>query len=95
MYSVTSAPQSRQSDKSMRMRRYLISMSIRTLCFLLAIFLTGPARWVCVVLACVLPYIAVVMANAARSRRAGSVPAMAPTPVAPRALAAPDDPYAR
>lgn len=94
MYSVTSAPHSRQSDKSMRMRRYLISMSVRTLCFLLAIFLTGPARWVCVVLACVLPYIAVVMANAARSRRV-AVPATAPTPAAPRALAAPDDPYAR
>lgn len=84
VYSVTSAPESLASDKAERMRRYIISMSIRTMCFVLAIFLTGPVRWVCVLLACVLPYVAVVMANAARVRRVGTVP-IVPPPVRPQA----------
>lgn len=52
------------------MRRYLISMGIRTVCFVAAVFVGGPLRWVLVGAALILPYIAVVMANAAQSRRA-------------------------
>lgn len=51
------------------MRKYLFSMGLRTLCFFLAVVFTGPARWVCVVLAVILPYIAVVVANATSQRR--------------------------
>lgn len=51
------------------MRKYLISMIVRTLCFVLAVVLTGPARWVCVALAVLLPYVAVVIANATNQRR--------------------------
>jgi Protein of unknown function (DUF3099) len=76
------------------MRRYLVSMSIRTLCFVLAIFLSGPARWTCVLLACVLPYVAVVMANAARVRRVGTITSVTPPPMRPQAaLPHRDDPY--
>ena len=67
--SATNLPASAKGDQSARMRKYLFSMMIRTLCFVLAVVLTGPARWVCVVLAVVLPYVAVVVANATNSRR--------------------------
>ena len=57
-------------DIGYRQRRYLVSMGIRTACFLLAIFLTGHAPlWVVGILvagALVLPYISVVFANGGR-----------------------------
>ena len=73
MYSVTSAPQSLQDDQSYRMRRYLLSMGTRTVCFLLAVLFLAVlhwtiAGWVMVIGAVVLPYVAVVMANVSRSR---------------------------
>ena len=47
------------------MRRYLISMSVRVVCLVLAIFvLHGALRLIGVALAVVLPWIAVVLANA-------------------------------
>jgi hypothetical protein len=49
-------------------------MGIRTVCFVLAVVTTGPVRWVLVAAALVLPYIAVVMANASE-RRSESRPA--------------------
>gem|GEM_PF-882882 len=45
-------------------RRYLISMSIRTVCFVLFVVVDHPMRWVFVIGAVFLPYIAVVLANA-------------------------------
>jgi Protein of unknown function (DUF3099) len=47
-----------------RQRRYLFSMGIRTVCFVLAVATDGTLRWVFIVAAVVLPYVAVVMANA-------------------------------
>ena len=73
MYSVTSAPQSLQDDQSYRMRRYLISMGTRTVCFLLAVLFLAVLHWtiigwLMVIGAVLLPYVAVVMANVSRSR---------------------------
>jgi hypothetical protein len=67
---ITTAAASRQADISARQRRYVVSMGIRTLCFLAAIAV-GPGwlRWVLFAAAVVLPYVAVVMANAASNRR--------------------------
>ena len=48
--------------------RYLVSMGVRTACFLLAVVVHGPLRWMFVLAAIVLPYIAVVFANAGRER---------------------------
>ena len=70
---ITSAAASRNADIAARQKRYLISMSIRTACFLLAVVTHGPLRWVLVAAAVVLPYIAVVMANAVGSG-AGDAP---------------------
>ena len=60
------------------MRRYLLSMGIRTACFLLSVLAIVVLHWtvvgwILVVGAVVLPYVAVVMANATRARPAGSV----------------------
>ena len=56
---------SEADDIAARQRRYVISMGIRTLCFVGAI-VVGPGwlRWVLVAGAVLLPYVAVVMANA-------------------------------
>jgi hypothetical protein len=41
-------------------------MMIRTLCFILAVILPSPYRWIALFGAVVLPYIAVIVANAGR-----------------------------
>ena len=53
-------------DQSSRARKYFISMMVRTACFILAVILPSPYRWVALFGAVVLPYIAVVVANAGR-----------------------------
>jgi hypothetical protein len=65
-FSITSAPKSLKSDLASRQRRYLISMIIRTLCFLLTVVLPSPYRWFALAGAMFLPYVAVVVANAGR-----------------------------
>ena len=69
---ITTAAASRRADIAARQKRYLASMAVRTACFLAAIAV-GPGwlRWVLVVAAVVLPYVAVVMANAARTKSDG------------------------
>jgi hypothetical protein len=72
VFSVTGLPASLEEDQAQRMRRYLVSMGIRTACFILAVVALAVLHWTVigwtlVVGAAVLPYIAVVMANAARS----------------------------
>jgi hypothetical protein len=62
---ITNAPVSRKDELAHRQRRYVISMTIRTFCFIGAVVAHGWLRWVLVVAAFVLPYIAVVMANKA------------------------------
>lgn len=66
IHDITSAQQGLSSDLPTRQRRYLISMVIRTIFFVAAVFLPSPIRWFCVVGALILPYFAVVMANAGR-----------------------------
>ena len=65
-FTITSAPKSLKSDLAGRQRRYLISMIIRTLCFLLTVVLPSPYRWFALAGATFLPYVAVVIANAGR-----------------------------
>ena len=65
-FSITSAPKSLKNDLASRQKRYLISMIIRTICFLLTVALPSPYRWFALVGAMFLPYIAVVIANAGR-----------------------------
>jgi hypothetical protein len=70
---ITTAAESREADIAARQRRYVFSMSVRTLCFVGAILASlAGLNWlwpILIVGALVLPYVAVVMANAT-SRRA-------------------------
>jgi hypothetical protein len=66
VHRITDAGVSLTDDQAGRQRRYLIAMSIRTLCVLGAVLAPSPWRWVLAVGAVILPYIAVVMANAGR-----------------------------
>ncbi len=51
-------------------------MAIRTACFIGAIIADGWLRWALVAGAVFLPYVAVVMANAGRSRSSGKKPVL-------------------
>jgi hypothetical protein len=70
---ITTAAASRNADIAARQKRYLLSMSLRSACFIGAVtisILGGPPVVVGILIAgaLVLPYIAVVMANAATTR---------------------------
>jgi Protein of unknown function (DUF3099) len=70
-YTVTNAPVPMSEDIRHRQRRYLLSMGVRTVCFVGAVIIaaTGAPVWIAglmVVAALVLPYISVVMANGGR-----------------------------
>ncbi|MGO2683003.1 DUF3099 domain-containing protein [Microbacterium sp.] len=63
---VTSLPQAPQDEATSRVRRYWITMGIRMACFALTVLVTpyGWYTWVFAAAAAILPYIAVVFANA-------------------------------
>ncbi|MEU5364322.1 DUF3099 domain-containing protein [Streptomyces sp. NPDC005925] len=69
VFRITGARTSLQEDVRGRQRRYVISMSVRTLSVILAATLWNVERHVAIValvLGVVLPYVAVVIANAGR-----------------------------
>ena len=67
---ITTAAASRREELDGRVRRYLFSMTLRFVCFVGAVAV-GPGwlRWILMAGAIFLPYVAVVMANAAHSTR--------------------------
>ncbi|MFI6677581.1 DUF3099 domain-containing protein [Kribbella sp. NPDC050470] len=65
--SVTSAQPGRSEDLDSRIARYAWMMSIRIVCFVLAVLTPSPWRWMFIVAAVFLPYVAVVLANAHRT----------------------------
>ena len=69
VHSITAAAQPHSDDLDARIKRYLFSMAIRTVCVILVMVIHSPVRWVFAVFAIVLPYVAVVMANAVGGRR--------------------------
>jgi hypothetical protein len=68
VYQITSARRGVRDDVERRTRRYLISMGVRTACFLGAVAVGGWPRWVLLAGALVLPYLSVVFANGGRER---------------------------
>ena len=69
---ITTAASSRADDIAARQRRYLFSMGVRTVCFVGAVVVGDNwLRWVLVVAALILPYVAVVMANNSTSKSDG------------------------
>ena len=72
---ITTAPESPRVERGSRERRYVISMTIRTVCFVGAVVVGDNwVRWVLVAAAFLLPYVAVVMANSASPRVEGTDP---------------------
>ncbi len=64
---ITSATRSRSEDVAGRQRRYLISMAVRTACFLAAVFVASWSlwlMWIFIIASFILPPVAVVIANA-------------------------------
>jgi hypothetical protein len=68
VYQITGARRGVREDVNSRTRRYLFSMGIRTVCFVLAVVASGWLRWVLIAAALVLPYLSVVFANGGRER---------------------------
>lgn len=66
--SVTTARAPRSEDRQRRARQYYLAMTVRTVCFVAACvtatFTKGPLLWTFVAMAVILPYVAVVIANA-------------------------------
>jgi hypothetical protein len=68
VHRITNAQTSFLEEQKGRTRRYLFSMSLRTICFIAAVVTTGNLRIGFIIGAIFLPYIAVVVANAGRER---------------------------
>ncbi len=81
VFTITGAATGITEDQKGRQRRYLFSMSLRTICFVLAVISHGTLRWILIAGAVFLPYFSVVIANAGRERGAwgGTNPFVPPT----------------
>jgi Protein of unknown function (DUF3099) len=74
---VTTAPMSPGEERRGRERRYLITMGVRVIAFIVAlIFATGWIRVIAVGLALILPWVGVVMANAGPSHEKTENPSL-------------------
>lgn len=73
VYTITGAQQGTSVEQEPRVGKYLISMGIRTVCVIAAVFVPGWPRWLFIVGAVGLPYIAVVIANAGMERSSRNV----------------------
>lgn len=78
MHTVTSATSSSADDQHQRMRRYLTMMGLRVVCFGLVFVTSGWLRIVVILAAVVLPYFAVVIANAVRPGEQGKIEPVTP-----------------
>ncbi|MFJ2228639.1 DUF3099 domain-containing protein [Streptomyces halstedii] len=91
VFRITGARQSLADDVRGRQRRYIISMSVRTVSVVLAAALWNVERHVAVValaLGVLLPYVAVVIANAGRENTPSLPSTFVPAPMRPAALGA-------
>ncbi|PJI95256.1 DUF3099 domain-containing protein [Luteimicrobium subarcticum] len=71
--SLTSVPEPRSDEVDRRWHVYVIQMIVRIGCFVGALFARGPLQIVLIVGAVVLPYTAVIFANASGERRSTTV----------------------
>ncbi|MET9484586.1 DUF3099 domain-containing protein [Streptomyces sp. NPDC006638] len=92
VFRITGARQSLADDVRGRQRRYIISMSVRTLSVILTVVLWNverPVAIVTLVLGVLLPYVAVVIANAGRENAPSLPSTFVPAPVRPAIAPAP------
>ena len=97
VFRITGARQGLADDVRGRQRRYVISMSLRTVAVILAAVLWNVERHVAIValvVGGVLPYIAVVIANAGRENPPSLPSTFVPTPSRPMIAPVPTPPGA-
>ncbi|WP_432571843.1 DUF3099 domain-containing protein [Kineococcus sp. SYSU DK005] len=82
VYRITAAPTAHTDDLGVRYRKYVVSMLVRTACFVLFVVVDHWTRWFFVAGALFLPYVAVVLANAGRESK-GPPPESFSVPTAP------------
>ena len=91
---MTSAPEARTEDQARRLKQYLFTMGIRTICFVLLVVIDAWYRWIFAVGAVFLPFVAVVAANAVMPRVAGRVrPVLPVVDETPQITRAAHEPY--
>lgn len=86
VYRISGARAGLTEDVRGRQRRYIISMSIRTISVILTVVLWNverPLAWATLAIGLLLPYIAVVYANAGRENTPVAPAAYIPPPVVP------------
>lgn len=86
VFRITGARAGLTDDVRGRQRRYVISMSVRTVSFVLFFVLwnvSRPLGWIALVLGLLLPYVAVVVANAGRENAPGLPSTFVHTPLPP------------
>jgi hypothetical protein len=69
IHRITNASHGMNKQQADRNRKYMWSMSIRMACFAAALFTDGIWRWIFLIGSLVLPWVAVVLANAGRENR--------------------------
>lgn len=69
VHRITNVAPGMKQQQADRNRKYMWSMSIRMVCFGAALITDGLARWLFLAGSLVLPWIAVVLANAGRENR--------------------------
>ncbi|SPE49070.1 hypothetical protein SNS2_0756 [Streptomyces netropsis] len=97
VFRITGARQGLAEDVRGRQRRYVISMLIRTLSVILTVVLWNIERHVAIgtlVLGAVLPYVAVVIANAGRENAPSLPGTFVPAPTRPVLMSGPTHPPA-
>lgn len=75
IHRITTAQPGPSADLVSRERTYLLMMGTRMVAIVVAVVVPGVWRWVAIALGVMLPYIAVVMVNAARTRGTEADPA--------------------
>ncbi|MFF3905561.1 DUF3099 domain-containing protein [Streptomyces sp. NPDC001848] len=94
VFRITGARQGLEADVRGRQRRYVVSMSIRTVSVILAATLWNverPVAIIALVLGAVLPYVAVVIANAGRENAPSLPSTFIDVPVRPMIAPPPAD----
>jgi hypothetical protein len=86
VHTVTSAASSTTDDQAVRVRRYLTMMGIRVALFGLVFVTSGWVRWAAVAGAVLIPYFAVVLANAVRPAQSGHIEGVTPLTDDPKRL---------
>lgn len=69
VFAISDARNSLADDQDARAKKYFFSMSLRLVFFITAVLVEGPLRWILFTASLILPWAAVVIANAGKEGR--------------------------